>query len=257
MESSEKVKAHAALAQLTKKYGVDLSHRINLHKDGRTARALSLLQGWKLIGSTLTDGDVPLCPWRTRRSLIELRNVVTDGTLENPCLFRFSCMSSNSDWTLPELMYREFDLLEFICGEQVASVYAVIKGNAAANLLLKTTGNLLCSIELSTQLPKGMKPLERHEIIAQRGIASDLVVDTQIQQSSVYCLTLSGNEEFTDVDAELFGFDALTQEHIRAAFEFLRNSASKHALVENHKRISKIIAAAYESDQRRIKITIN
>ena len=64
--------------------------------------------------------------------------------------------------------------------------------------------------------------MDRHEIIARRGIACDRVVDTQVPQSSIYQFTANGEKRYTDIDTELFGFSNAEILLIRAAFEVLR-----------------------------------
>ena len=63
--------------------------------------------------------------------------------------------------------------------------------------------------------------MDRHEIIARRGVASDRTVDTQVPQSSIYEWTDGGLQTFTDVDTELFGLPNDQIWTVRAAFAVL------------------------------------
>ena len=63
--------------------------------------------------------------------------------------------------------------------------------------------------------------MDRHEIIARRGVASDRTVDTQVPQSSIYEWTAGGLATFTDVDTELFGLPNDQIWAVRAAFTVL------------------------------------
>jgi len=63
--------------------------------------------------------------------------------------------------------------------------------------------------------------LDRHEIIARRGVASDRAVDTQVPQSSIYEWTTDGTRTFTDVDTELFGLPNEEIWIVRAAYAVL------------------------------------
>jgi len=56
-------------------------------------------------------------------------------------------------------------------------------------------------------LPVGTAMIDRHELIAGRGVACDRVVDTQVPQDSIYALTGDGERRYTDTDAELFGLE--------------------------------------------------
>ena len=69
-----------------------------------------------------TDLDVEyaLQPWRCNRKYVELAKMVSSGTLENPCLLRF-CHLTGEGTPLEELLYREFDLAEFISGKKIVA----------------------------------------------------------------------------------------------------------------------------------------
>ena len=79
------------------------------------------------------------------------------------------------------------------------------------------------SVECGINLPAGAEPMDRHEIIARRGVASDRTVDTQVPQSSIYEWTGTGLQTFTDVDTELFGLPNEQIWIVRAAFAVLMN----------------------------------
>ena len=76
-------------------------------------------------------------------------------------------------------------------------------------------------MECGSKLPVGTEDMDRHEIIARRGVASDRAVDTQIPQCSIYEWTDKGLAAFTDVDTELFGLPNEQIWVVRAAFAVL------------------------------------
>jgi hypothetical protein len=133
------------------------------------------------------------------------------------------------------------DLFEFIGNGKIVSLHAVLSGNQAGNVILHLDNNVLCSIEVSTQLPAGMPMIDRHEIIARRGVASDVAVDTQIPQSSVYSYTKQGEKRYTDVDMELYGFDDSQIDHIRSAFQVLKHPDLIRTWQSQHKRLVNFI----------------
>ena len=63
--------------------------------------------------------------------------------------------------------------------------------------------------------------MDKHEIIARRGVACDRVVDSQIPQESIYVWSKNGHSAFTDVDTELFGLPDEVIWTVRAAFAVL------------------------------------
>lgn len=125
------------------------------------------------------ETSVPLQPWRCNRKYQELKNMVSSGTLEQPCLLRF-CHLTDSNTSLEEMLYREFDLAEFILGEQIAALHAAFTDNRAGSVIIRMKSGIVGSVEVGNQLPGGSPEVDRHEIIARRGVGSDIVVDTQI-----------------------------------------------------------------------------
>lgn len=172
----------------------------------------------------LTDGrKIRLLPWRVERRFVELQKLVTGKTLEDVSTLRFAAMSAAK--SLDELLYRELDLCAFLGGSAIVSTFAVFGGCKIANVLVKLADGKSCSVECSAALPIGTDEIDRHEIIARRGIACDRTVDTQVPQSSIYLFTAGKEARFTDTDAELFGLSNDEITLVRAAFQVLKNPA--------------------------------
>jgi hypothetical protein len=200
-----------------------------------------MLPGYDFAEAELLENQVPLLTWRVKRKFIELKKIVEESVIEDVCLFRFCCIGNKEKWSMFSLLYREMDLLEFIGNGKIVSVQAVINGDQAGNVILRLDNNALCSIEVSTQLPSGMPMIDRHEIIARRGVASDVVVDTQIPQSSIYSYTQQGEKRYTDVDMELYGFDDTRIDHIRSAFQVLKQPELVQNWQSRHKHLVNLI----------------
>ena len=167
------------------------------------------------------DGDcVKLLPWRIERRFTELKNLAGNGTLEAVSTLRFAAMSAED--TLRNLLYRELDLCEFLGESNIRSAFAVVSGSKTANILIKLADGKSVSIECSAALPEKTLALDRHEIIARRGVASDRVVDTQVPQSSIYLFRKEGERCYTDVDSELYGLEYREIWIVRAAFAVIR-----------------------------------
>lgn len=162
---------------------------------------------------------VALLPWRPERRFIELKKLIDGKTLEGVSTLRFAAMSAEQ--SLEKLLYRELDLCEYLGESPIVSTFAVTSGKTA-NVIVKLADGKSCSVECSGALPPGTEEMDRHEIIARRGIACDRVVDTQVPQSSIYQFTANGEKRYTDTDTELFGFSNAEILLIRAAFEVLR-----------------------------------
>lgn len=203
-----------------------------------------------------------LLPWRYERRFVELRNLVNEPTVENVVMCRFSCNAQPGFMSLEEILYREFDLCEFLVGSEIVGVYAAITdgphGARFANLLVKLANDVVCSVEAGTTLKDGgeKKIIDRHELIGRRGVASDRVVDTHVPQDSVYVFTDGKTEVYTDTDSELFGLSNEKINLIRAAFDLAKTPSKKEAIDAQHTRLTALVAAAFEANQTKQYINV-
>jgi hypothetical protein len=244
-----------ALTGLLEKYNIKPSKSFRLFKDSNPD-VLNLLPGYVFIDPILEKNQIPLLTWRARRKFVELKKIVEDSVIENVCLFRFFSMGSKEKWLLSSLLYREMDLLEFIGNGKIISVQAVVSDDQICNVILRLDNGALCSIEAGIQMPPDTPLIDRHEIIAQRGVASDLVVDTNVPQSSIYCYTNEGEFRYTDTDMELYGFDEMQIDHIRSAFQALKNPGLTKQWQQQHKHLVNLVRMVFESNSKREKIVL-
>lgn len=186
--------------------------------------------------TVVIDGkEIPTLPHRSERRFIELKNIVQGGTLVGISVMRVArIIDKKAD--LDEALSRELDLCQWILGRKIKTVMA-FKNENVMNIIAKTEDDVVCTIEISMTLQKGAKPIDKHEIISQRGIACDVVVDAQLKQDSVY---VYGKDEkkFTDVDFELYGLSIDEIAIVRSAF----TAAQKNLADENLKAFEEIKA---------------
>ena len=201
------------------------------------------------------EKELPLQPWRSNRKYVELQKLVSSKTLENPCLLRF-CHLTNADTDLKDLLYREFDLAEFITGQKIVALHAVFTDNRCGSVIIRMDNNVIGSVEVSNLLPEGEAEVDRHEIIAQRGVGSDIVVDTQIPQQSIYLKTQDGSQEYKDTDSELYGLDEKQIERVRARYAFLVDKSTEAWHVAQDEHITAAVNAALESNETHKKIVL-
>ena len=220
-----------ALNYLIDKYQVNKTGKINelgcLEQDGKT---------------------IPLLPWRVERRFVELNNLIKNQTIEDVSTFRFSHLAPASDKSLDELIYQQLDLCEWLGDATVSRLFAVFSVDKAANIIVKLTNDLSCSVECSVMLPPGAAVIDRHEIIARRGVASDQVVDTQVPQSSIYTYTAKNEKRFTDVDAEVFGLSQEDVNLVRAAFKVLNEPGAAEKWTKQHRHLLALIEEAKKSE---------
>jgi len=209
MENLDKM--NSALLELCEKYSV-------------AARGTIAEENGDLTLTCSCGKKTMLLPWRVERRFFELKNMLNNGTLEDLSTLRFCTVRHGG--CLKKQLAKEMDLAVFFTGISIKSVFAVCgaEKGSAANVIAKLANDLNVSIECSTKLPAGAQAIDRHELIASRGVASDQVVDTQVPQSSVYVYTDKGEERYTDTDTELFGFSYDEIWTIRAAFAALSNT---------------------------------
>ncbi len=255
-----------ALAGLLRKYAVEPPGRWRFAAAGQAspepADGIALVPGERLCVSDTWDlpqGTVPLLAWRYERRFVELRRLVAEETIAPLLMCRFARLTDGRRLPLPSILYREFDLLEWLSGSRIVGVYASMwkDGNAtdvAANAIVRLADGVVASVEAGTTLPDGAAVHDRHELIARRGVASDRAVDTQVPQSSVYAWTAQGSAQYTDVDAELFGLEADRVALVRAAFDALRRPESVPDLLRQHYRLCQLVELAYESDRRQERL---
>ena len=98
----------------------------------------------------------------------------------------------------------------------------VMQNDNVLNAIATAEDDIVCTIEVSATLSKGEIPKDKHEIISQRGIACDVVVDAQLKQDSIYVFGQE-NKKYTDVDFELYGLSIEEIAVVRAAFGVAQN----------------------------------
>ena len=209
----------------------------------------TLLPGWSIPAAGPDDMLLPLLPWRSERRFQELRRLVEDRTVSPLLMCRFSCMTDGRTMDLAAVLYREFDLAEWLSGSPIAAVHASIQAGRWANVILRLADGTVCGVEVGVTLPAGTTMIDRHELIARRGVACDRVVDSQVPQNSVYMFTAAGAGQYTDVDAELFGLSTDDVNLVRAAYDALANFQRADVLRGQHRRLAGLVRTAFESDR--------
>lgn len=222
------MKINQALKTLCEKYSVSTDAVIN---EDNTVR---------FNGKT-----VPLMPWRSERRFTELKNIANNGTLVGISVFR-TARIIRKDSDIYKALYRELDLCQYILNRKIKTIMAV-ENDSALNVIAAAEDKIICTIEISATLPKGEIPKDKHEIISQRGIACDIVVDAQLKQDSLYIFS-SENKKFTDVDYELYGLSVEEIAVVRAAFALAQNKN-----FEEMEKINENLNALVEITKKSVK----
>ena len=213
---------------LLEKYSVEAQVTL---KDEKTA----------VIGGTA----YPLLAHRSERRFLELKNIVCGGTLVGISVMRVARIVAKTADIFAEL-YRELDLCQYILQRKLKSITVMENGNVM-NAIATTEDGVVCTLEISATLREGEPAKDKHEIISQRGIACDVVVDAQLKQDSIYVFG-QDNKKYTDVDFELYGLSIEEIAVVRAAFA-LAQEENREERLAIHENLTRLVALAKNSAQ--------
>jgi hypothetical protein len=220
-----------------------LQEKLDFLLDKYSVKTKATLKDLKTV---VIDGEeIPILSHRFERRFIELKNIVQGGTLQGVSAMRVARIAEKGTDIFDEL-YRELDICRYILGRRIIAITAISNDNVI-NVIATVEGGIVCTVEISATLSKGEAPKDKHEIISQRGIACDVVVDAQLKQNSIYVF---GNEnwEFTDVDFELYGLSIDDIAVVRAAFAVAKNGNAEEMLTEDRK-LKELVEKAKLSDE--------
>ena len=202
--------------------------------------------------TAVIDGiETPILSHRLERRFIELENIVQGGTLQGISVMRVARIVEKGSDIFAEL-YREFDICQYILGRKIVAVTAMQNDNTI-NVIATAEDSVVCTIEISATLAKGEIPKDKHEIISQRGIACDVVVDAQLKQDSIYVFGAE-NKKFTDVDFELYGLSIEDIAVVRSAFTIAQKGTKDEmiAIDENLKVLVEKAKASVITGERQV-----
>lgn len=195
-------------------------------------------------GAVVIDGrEIPTLSHRSERRFLELKNIVNNGTLVGISVMRVARIVEKGKDIYSEL-HRELDICGYVLQRKIKSVM-VMENDNVLNAIATTEDGIVCTIEIAATLKKGEIEKDKHEIISQRGIACDVVVDAQLKQDSIYVYG-SENKKFTDVDFELYGLSIEEIAVVRAAFAVAQNK-NYDEMISIDKNLLKLVEMAKKS----------
>lgn len=225
-----------------------LQEKLDLLLNKYAVDAKAVLTGENTV--ILNGRELPLLAHRSERRFMELRNIVNSGTLEGISVMRVARITPE-DVDPYDSLYRELDLCQYILQRKLRSVMAV-KNERVLNVIATAEDGVVCTVEISATLKKGEPVKDKHEIIARRGTACDVVVDAQLKQDSIY-LFGNENQSYTDVDFELFGLSAEEIAVVRAAFAAAREQSGDQLLADDEElcRLVELAKSSVSSGERK------
>lgn len=195
-----------------------------------------------------TDVDaiaVPLFHWQQKRRYSELRGLI-DRKMVYPALsMRIHHIAPHDNFTrmLKDIVVFETNLLEFVTRSRVNKVFADFSGEVYTNCILSTVDNIKASLELGFS-PEGSEPVLLHEVVCRNGTASDLPVDTQMNQYPIYVIKGKETEVYNEIDYELYGMDNTQADCIRFILWALTDVSRVGQLREEFAHLEKVYDAA-------------
>ena len=218
-----------------------LQEKLDFLLDKYSVNTKAVLKDKKTV---LIDGrELPLLSHRSERRFSELKNIVNNGTLVGVSVMRVArIVEKDSD--IYEELYREIDICQHVLQRKIKSIMVMGNDNVL-NAIATAQDEIVCTIEISATLNKGEIPKDKHEIISQRGIACDVVVDAQLKQDSIYVFGKE-NKKYTDVDFELYGLSIDEIAIVRAAFAIAQNK-NYDEMVSIDANLTKLIKMAKKS----------
>ena len=187
--------------------------------------------------------ELPLFAHRYERRIIELEKLANDGTLFGISVMRTARIVERGSDVFDEL-YRELDICQYVLRRKIKTI-TVMQNESVLNTIAVTDDGIVCTIEISATLAKDEPPKDKHEIISQRGIACDIVVDAQLKQDSIYVFG-NENKKYTDVDFEIFGLLIDDTAVVRAAFA-LAQSEDYSDIKNDAENLERLIRFAQKS----------
>ncbi len=191
----------------------------------------------------VNGAEYPLLSHRCERRFIELRNIVCGGTLQGISVMRTARIVEKGEDIYAQL-YRELDLCQFILNRKITGIAVMQNGNTL-NAIANAEDGVVCTLEIAATLEKGERAKDKHEVISQRGIACDIVVDSQLAQDSIYVFGAE-KKKYTDVDFELYGLSIPEIAMVRSAFLLMQNGTGEE-MKKIHGELLSLVDAAKRS----------
>lgn len=224
----------------------DINHGLNYLLEKYHVAGSGKISG-EGLALTANGREIPLLPWRNERRFIELKNLVNDGTLQGISVMR-SCRIDKTGTPIKKLLYRELDLCQWILGSRAAEIFTVTNGGKTANIIVKLDSGIVCTIEAAAALPQEAEAIDKHEIISQKGVACDRVVDTQIPQHSIYLYTQEKHPTtYMDVDFELYGYRIEDVALIRQSFEIMKTKNLEDEFIQQARYLDYLVDLSQKS----------
>ena len=151
--------------------------------------------------------NLRLTPWRYDRRLLAVRALsVEENRLRGICSYKSVVVHKASE-DIKKLLLAELDTCQWLLDDSIVSVYAIGNPDKTLSVMMRTEGDILCSIEIATTLSEDTAPITRHEIVGLEGMISDRSINEQVPFEAIYVFE-DGKKSpttYTDMDSLMLG----------------------------------------------------
>lgn len=236
---SEKDIAEQSLKELALKY--DAARVTGFEKTARGCRVTTSDKGVFEFSSdfgNLKGNEIPMYPWRAKRSFFEMANIQRTGAVKEPLAMRIkSIQQPETCSSLLSVLLREMDVAErVLLGDKIVRIFSAPDiAHSYMNTLCATESGIKISMELGIA-PSKSGTVELHEVVCRTGIITDTACDTQVSQYPIYVYGNEGQETFADTDFELYGIAPGVQNEIRYILQVLASKDAGDSIRSDYSR---------------------
>jgi len=155
---------------------------------------------------------------------------------------------SGSDVSLERLIYREFDIAEFILNSRIKKITAFVNRHAA-NIIAIMENGTAANIDLGNTMQPGMHNQCQHRLITNHGMANDLGVTDMTVQHQLYVYGQNGVQVYDDDEYYLYGLDEDEVAKVLTVHAVITGQVDWRQWADNDARYRRLIAAVFESDR--------
>lgn len=205
---------------------------------------------------TLSFGgkDVPLLWWRHHEKYDALHDFDNFNPGSNCCINGFSF--TTKDEPLERLLFREFDIVEWILHSETEKVTAFRSGDAI-NLIAVMKNGTVANMDFAATMPIGAEPQMLHRLITTTGMASDRVVDTVTVQHAINLYADTPDvRHYTDLESWLYGLSPDDVNKTLCAFWLLIGKESADGFIKTAEHLRKTVAAALKSAKEETTVRV-
>ena len=195
--------------------------------------------------SNLDAVAVPMFHWQQKRRYAELQGLI-DRKIVYPALsMRIHHIVPHDNFTrsLKDIILFETNLFEFVTRSKIHKIFADFSGNTYTNCIVSSDKEIKGSLELGFS-PDESEPVLLHEVVCRNGTASDLPVDTQINQYPIYVIKGERTDVYNEIDFELYGMDNTQADCIRFILWVLSDVERVQQLQDDYNHLENVYNAA-------------